>query len=143
MVCIKMMAPIFSAFDHTTYQNLIAQNLADIQSLPQEVLNAFKRGGFVVSITGQVCHSVAVDEAHEMCINKDYKTSIVRPTPNYISRVANYIPLCNKYLQNLRNQIFPEENDKTNTTPVGSLAFLRAFFVKMLLAIASDDGREY
>ena len=63
MVCIKMMAPIFSAFDHTTYQNLIAQNLADIQSLPQEVLNAFKRGGFVVSITGRVWHSVAVDEA--------------------------------------------------------------------------------
>ena len=78
-----------------------------------------------------------------MCINKDCKTSIMRPTPNYISRAANYIPLCTKYLQNLRNQIFPEENDKTNTTPVGSLAFLRAFFVKMLLAIASDNRREY
>ena len=116
-----MMAPIFSAFDHTTYQNLIAQNLADIQSLPQEVLNAFKMGGFVVSITGRAWHSVAVDEAHEMCINKDCKTSIVRPTPDYISRVANYIPLRTKCLQNLRHQIFPEENDKTDTTPTSFL----------------------
>ena len=122
MVSIKMMAPIFSAFDHSTYQNLIAQNLADIQSLPQAVLNAFKMGGFVVSITGRAWHSVAVDEAHEMCINKDCKTSIVRPTPDYISRVANYIPLCTKCLQNLRNQIFPEETDhKADTTPTSFL----------------------
>ena len=79
-------------------------------------------GGFVVSITGRAWHSVAVDEAHEMCINKDCKTSIVRPTPDYISRVANYIPLCTKCLQNLRNQIFPEENDhKADTTPTSFL----------------------
>ena len=117
-----MMAPIFSAFDHSTHHILIAQNLADIQSLPQAVLNAFKMGGFVVSITGRAWHSVAVDEAHEMCINKDCKTSIVRPTPDYISRVANYIPLRTKCLQNLRNQIFPEENDhKADTTPTSFL----------------------
>ena len=91
MACVKMMAPIFSAFDHTTYQNLIAQNLADILSLPQPVLNAFKMGGFVVSVTGRAWHSVAIDEAYEMCINKDCKTSIVRPSPDYISRVASYI----------------------------------------------------
>ena len=71
---------------------------------------------------GRAWHSVAVDEAHEMCINKDCKTSIVRPTPDYISRVANYIPLRTKCLQNLRNQIFPEENDhKADTTPTSFL----------------------
>ena len=56
-----------------------------------------------------------------MCLNKDCKTSIVRSTPDYISRVANYIPLCTKCLQNLRHQIFPEENDKTHTTPTSFL----------------------
>ena len=118
MACVKMMAPIFSAFDHTTYQNLIARNLADILSLPQPVLNAFKMGGFVVSVTGRAWYSVAIDEAHEMCINKDCKTSIVRPSPDYISRVASYIPLRTKCLQSFRYQIFPEESiEKTDTIP--------------------------
>ncbi len=35
---IKLMAPIFSAFDHFTYKKLIAQNLADMLTLPQYIL---------------------------------------------------------------------------------------------------------
>ena len=122
MASVKMMAPVFAAFDHTTYQNLIAQNLADILSLPQPVLNTFRMGGFVVSVTGRAWHSVAIDEAHEMCINKDCKISVVRPSPHYISRVASYIPLRTKSLQNLRHQIFPEESNQQADTIPASLS---------------------
>ena len=57
------MAPVFSAFDHLTYKKLIAQSILDF----------FHIGGFVVSLTANPWHSVAIDEAHEMKINKECK----------------------------------------------------------------------
>ena len=48
----------------------------------------FKQGGFVVSIGERPWHSVGIDESHEMLINKDCKTSVVRPLPDYINRIA-------------------------------------------------------
>ena len=68
------MAPVFSAFDHLTYTKLIAQHLANVLSLPQSILDFFRIGGFVVSLTANPWHSVAIDEAHEMKINKECKT---------------------------------------------------------------------
>ncbi len=109
---IKLMAPIFSAFDHITYKKQIAQNLADILTLPQYTLDSLQQGCFTVSLRGRSGHSVAIDEAHEMAINKDIKTSIVRPSPEYISRVVNYLPHRAKILQNLETQLFPENQWK-------------------------------
>lgn len=86
------MAPIFSLFDHFTYKKLIAKNLADMHTLPQYILDNLQQGCFTVSLSGQPGHSVAIDEAHEMAINKDIKTSIIRPSPDYINRVVNYLP---------------------------------------------------
>ena len=71
LASIKLMAPVFSAFDHQTYRKLIAQHMADVYSLPTEILNFFCAGGFVVSLSGRSWHSVALDEAHEMKINKE------------------------------------------------------------------------
>lgn len=84
MASIKLMAPIFSAYDHSTYSKLIARRISDVLSLPTSILNSFKEGCFVVSFTGKAWHSIGVDEAHEMGINKDRKTCIVRPTKDYI-----------------------------------------------------------
>ena len=109
------MAPIFTAFDHQTYRKLIAQHLGDVHTLPDEVLNIFQKGGFVVSLRGHPWHSVALDEAHEMKINKKCKTSIVRPSKDYISRVAGYIPYHAKCMENLKEQLFPEENISTSS----------------------------
>ena len=56
---------------------------------------------------GNAWHS-GIDEAHEMLINRECKSSIVRPHPEYINRLARYIPYRTKALENLRQQLFPE-----------------------------------
>ena len=103
---IKLMTSIFTAFDHQTYRRFIAQHLADIKSIP---ISTFRKGGFTVSLNGRPWHSVALDEAHEMKINKECKTSIVCPTRDYLNRVAGYIPYRAKCIANLHMQLFPEE----------------------------------
>ena len=69
MASIKLMVPLFSAFDHNTYQKVIAQHLADVLTMPPNILTMFQQGAFVVSIRGREWHSVRLDEAHEMLIN--------------------------------------------------------------------------
>ena len=91
MSSMKTMAPVFTAFDHPTYQKLISNHTSDLLSLPQSVLLMFEQGAFVVNICGRPWHSVGLDEAHEMLINKHRKMSITKPTPDYINRIAKYI----------------------------------------------------
>ena len=82
----------------------------------------FHQGGFVVSICGNAWHSVGIDEAHEMLINRECKSSIVRPHPEYINRLARYIPYRTKALENLKQQLFPEsiQQQPTITSPFSS-----------------------
>ena len=105
LACIKLMVPVFSAFDHLTYKKLIAQHLADVLSLPQSILDFFHIGGFVVSLTANPWHSVALDEAHEMKINKQCKIFMIRPSEDYIKRIAGYIPYRAKCMENLRQEL--------------------------------------
>lgn len=72
----------------------------------------FQQGAWVVSVTGRPWHSVGIDEAHEMLINRECKTSITRPSADYIRRIANYLPYRSKVLQNIRHQLFPETSNK-------------------------------
>ena len=83
------MATLFTAFDRQEYQKLIPQHILDMLTIPTDVLSKLESGGFTVSLSGHLCHNVAVDEAHEMCINKDCKDYITRPTGEYINRIAS------------------------------------------------------
>ena len=109
---IKLMARVFTAFDHQIYQKVISQHLADVLCMPPSILTMFQQGAFVVSISGRTWHSVGIDEAHEMLINKQCKTAMCRPTPDYINRIAQYIPYQTKLLENIRHQLFPEVKPK-------------------------------
>ena len=104
--CVKQMASVFTAFDHQNYRKLISRHLADLLCMPDSVLTMFQQGAFVVSIKGRTWHSVAVDEAHEMLINKACKMSIVRPTPDYVNRIAQYLP-CRTTALDYRQKYYP------------------------------------
>ena len=56
------------------------------------IIAMFQQGPFVVSICGRPWHFVVIDESHEMLVSKDRKTTIVRPLPDYINRIACYLP---------------------------------------------------
>lgn len=111
---LKMMAPLFTAFDRVHYQKLIPHHLADLQNFPDK---CFRSGAFAVSMTGSKGHSVALDEAHEMCVDKDMKAAIVRPTKAYLQKT---LPSWGTELQHTRlllnKSIYPRGISKNQKT---------------------------
>ena len=109
MYSIKQMVPLFVAFDHSTYQKL-SNHISDILNLSDSIILMLSQGAFVVNICGRECHSVTIDEAHEMLINKQVKMSVVKPSEDFISRIAAYITYRTKAHENLKDALFPHHN---------------------------------
>ena len=103
------MAPLFNAFDRTTYQRIIPDYLHNYLTFPIEILNFFEKGGFAVNITNQGWHSVALDEAHEMCVNKDLKGAVVQSTQAYLQKTSFFFNYRVKLLKHFKAQLYPEE----------------------------------
>ena len=99
------MAPIFHAFDRTYYLKIIPQHLEDMLKCPRYILKQFESGGFVVSVTGTQWSSVALDEAHEMLINKDIKGCLVRVSQEYLSRITPFLTYQAQLVKNFNNQV--------------------------------------
>ncbi len=108
---LKQMAPLFLAYDRTTYQRLIPYHLADIQKFPSDLLKHFKNC-FTISINGGKGHAVALDEAHEMCINKDLKMAISRPTQSYLQKTSLFMKHRISIHKSLLSEIFPSLNSQ-------------------------------
>ena len=89
---------MFTAFDRPTYHKVL--NIADCVLLPAHILEDLKQGGFSVSITGRPWHSVGLDEAHEILINKDCKQSVVHPTKEFVSQQSLYFAFRSAVLHN-------------------------------------------
>ena len=113
---LKLMAPLFSAFDRPTYRKVIPMHLADCILLPADITTSFCNGGFSISITGRPWHSVGIDEAHEMLINKDCKLAVVHPNKEFITRLSLYFPFRSKVLHNIKKQIFPNRQETTSSS---------------------------
>ena len=103
LASIKTLAPIFAAFDRPTYRKVIPQHLADCILLPPDILQCFEQGGFSASITGRPWHLVALDELHEMLINKDCKQGVIHPTKEFVSRQSLYFPFRSTVLHNTKD----------------------------------------
>ena len=74
---LKEMTPLFFAYDRDHYQKILPCHFADLLSFPQNIMDCLK-SAWTVSLKGNRDHNVALDEAHEMCINKDLKGAVVR-----------------------------------------------------------------
>ena len=102
---LKTMAPIFSAFDQPTYRKVVPQHLADCLLLPLDILQCFEQGNFSASITGRPWHMVALDELHEMLINKDRKSAVIHPTIEFLSSQSLYFPFRSSVLRNIKEKL--------------------------------------
>lgn len=116
VAAMKSMAPLFTAYDRQKYQKLLPQHIVDMLTIPTDTLSKLESGGFTVSLKGRPCHSVGVDEAHEMCINKNCKEFITRPSADYINRTALFIPIRAEAMKNFEAEIFPEKRSKPETS---------------------------
>ena len=105
---IKKVAAIFAAFDCPTYQRLIPQHLYDLSTLPDCLLRHLQEGAFAVRLSNSEQHAIALDECHEMCINKDSKQAIVRPNKDRMHFLSNYLPFRSTCLKNLKAQVLTD-----------------------------------
>lgn len=105
---IKLMAAVFSAFDRPIYQRLISQHLLDLQCLPEPIWVHLQNGGFSIQLTPSEWHSVALDECHEMKVNKDAKLAVIRPSESKMAHLSNYLPFRSACINNLIRELFPE-----------------------------------
>ena len=107
MASLKEMCPLFTAFDRLNYMKILPQHFSEVISLPERIKECFISGGFVCIIRGKQMHAVALDEAHEMLVNKDIKTSVVRPSKEYLDKIMYYFPVRSVLCKQLVQQISP------------------------------------
>lgn len=103
---IKLMAPIFFAFDRPIYQRLVSTHLADLLCLPSELQQYFDHNGaFAVHITSHSGHATALDETHETVINRIIKNTVTRPNPELMEHACNAFPFRSACQNQLRQQL--------------------------------------
>ena len=107
------MAPLFSAYDRPCYQKLVPSHIADVESYDDQIIKCFRAGGFTVKVKGGMGHAVALDEAHEMCVNLDMKMAIVRPTQPYLKKMNFFFSYRIKAQTQLASQLFPATTEPT------------------------------
>lgn len=109
---LKQLAAVYTAFDRPTYQKLIPHHLNDLALMPDYIKQHFRNGGFTIRLSSLEWCGVALDECHEMCINKDAKLAVVRPSKEKMSHISNYLPFRSTCMNNLKTQLFPERKGR-------------------------------
>ena len=110
-------------------RHLLAQHIADIHNMPPTVLTMLQHGGWVVSVTGRPWHSVGVDEAHEMLINRQCKASVTKPSADYMHRMATYLTHRSKVLENIKQQLLPEMFNKKSDKTVSPFSASKSDYI--------------
>lgn len=63
-------------------------------------------GGFTVKIKGGIGHAIALDEAHEMCINRDINMAVARPTQLYLKKTPHFFLTISRHRSNFPHSYF-------------------------------------
>ena len=116
--CLKQLACLFHSFDKHNYLRMIPYHIADLQTFPTDVLDFFSKGCFSVSISGEHCYSVALDEAHEMEINLKTKNALNSFSQSSLATLTYYLPYRAETLHNFKTQLLfrkdtPHHTEKT------------------------------
>ena len=115
---VRMLTPIFHAMDRPVYLKLVPFHLAELKQFPPNIFQQLERGAFAVSISGHDGCCVALDEAHEMLINKEFKMAMNSTSMGSMSRLLHYLPYRSRVLKNLKDQIgsasLSSSNDQSN-----------------------------
>jgi hypothetical protein len=85
---------------------MIPYHIADLQTYPTDVLDIFSKGCFSVSISGEYCSSVALDEAHEMEINLKTKNALNYFSLSSLATLTYYLPYRAETLHNFKTQFY-------------------------------------
>jgi hypothetical protein len=101
----KLMVPIYFAFDRPIYQRVTCTHIADVLLFPKHLLDHLCKGAFTVNFTARQNHDVAIDEAHEMGINKHAKSVITRPEPELMKLASNTLMFRSACMENLKKEV--------------------------------------
>ena len=101
---VKHISKLSQVSDSRVYSRLLPQNLVDITSFPEFIIDHFKRGGFVMNVMGRNCHSQDLDEGHESCINKDVKAALNTCSNAALSKVVSYLPIRANCIRNIKKK---------------------------------------
>lgn len=113
MGSLKLLVPVFSAFDRPIYQDLIP--LQDILTIPSNVLHHLQKGSFSVRLSPTEWRAIALNKCHEMNINKNNKRAVVHPSKPKMVFLSNYLSFGAICIASLAKQIFPGRELRTHT----------------------------
>ena len=68
--CLPTLTELFCVYSHNKYEQLSCETLYDEVTANKILMTHFRRGEWTISIGGRPFHNVALDEGHEMVINK-------------------------------------------------------------------------
>ena len=102
-----MLPALFFAFDRPVYHELILTHINQVLAFQKFVLKHFEEG---VRLRAFEWNGIAIDECHEMKINKDAKMAVVHPSKSNMDFISNYLSFRSEILRNLEVEIFPEES---------------------------------
>jgi hypothetical protein len=114
MFGLKRLAGLFHAFDRQNYLRMIPYHLADLLTFPPAVIKHLEAGAFATSILGQSGHCVAVDECHEMVINRETKEALKSVEKSALASLALYLPYRAKVLHHFNEQLQIAKSDDPN-----------------------------
>ena len=104
------------------------------------MLKHFEDGGFSVRLSACAWHGIAIDECHEMKINRDAKMAVVYPSTTKMDFISNYLPFRADIIRNLEAELFPECKKRSQYPLLNSEDIKTSENVAQMVKLIDDVG---